>query len=116
MMRNMTPLHDAVRSKCTGCVENLLKAGAAVNQTAEIFASAGVTFIPMEDVRYGYEEHDAVLANVSALHLAAAHGCEGCIEVLIDKHANIHAESILADHDVLWDHNSGYRNSTRNNN
>ena len=103
MVENLTPLHAAVRSGCYGCTADLLSAGAAVNLTVDIVATAGVSYVPTGVNRLGYVERDASLHGVSPLHLASASGCVDCIRLLIDAHAPINAESILADQDVSWD-------------
>ena len=101
---NMTPLHDAVKSKCIPCTQDLLDAGAATNLTAELSASAGLTFmLPGEDASDGFEENYGILRNLSPLHLAAAYACLGCVRSLLDNHAGINAESILTDHEESWD-------------
>ena len=103
VIENMTPLHAAVRSRCYGCTEDLLHAGAAVNLTVDIVATEGISYVPTGLNRLGYAERDASLHGLSPLHLAAASGCVECIRLLVDAHAPINAESILADQDVSWD-------------
>lgn len=103
VIENMTPLHAAVRSRCYSCTEDLLHAGAVVNLTVDIVATEGISYVPTGLNRLGYAERDASLHGLSPLHLAAASGCVECIRLLVDAHAPINAESILADQDVSWD-------------